>query len=386
MTRIGVVHTSLNSLGGAEKLCIETIRSLKEVGFSVDLIVNKKTDIGKIKTVFGSFAYPDREIVIHPSVPWRTIYSRFVQWFLRDFLYVSKLRGNYDLMINTKPLLPITFADVMYMHFFSFPGSLEVYYEKYKNALMKVYKIPHDVMIGLSAETFNKSKFKPIVMTNSHFSKQVIMEHLDVKPIVVYPPVNVEKYLPLSKHKERRNFILTISRIEEGKGLDIIPEIAKKVSGAKFVIIGSVSSGVYFYHLCKLIRNMGVADKITIIPNANENVKKALLAQAKIFLHPMKYEHFGIAIVEAMAAGLVPLVNKTGGPWTDILDYKQGVYGYAFEEVDSCGTFIAEILKDNNLRREVAERAIERSRYFNDKTFRNKLIDVVERLLNRNLN
>jgi glycosyltransferase involved in cell wall biosynthesis len=382
MARIGIVHTSLNSLGGAEKLCIETIQSLKEAGYSVDLIVTQKTNPKRIKAIFGTFTYPDKEIVVQPSVRTYTIYSRFIQWLFRDFLCVSQLRNNYDLTINTKPLLPITFTDIMYMHFFSFPGSLEVYLERYKNTLMRIYKFPHDVIIKLSAEIFNNLKFKPVVLTNSRFSKQVIMEHLNITPSVLYPPVDVEKYLPLSNSKKRRNIILTISRIEEGKGLDIIPKLAKRVPNAKFIIIGSLSSDNYFRYFYKMIRNMGVADKIKIIPNASENIKAKILSKAKIFLHPMKYEHFGIAIVEAMASGLVPLVSKTGGPWTDIFNCKQGVYGYAYEEFDSCENFIIGLLKDNNLRREIMERAVKRSLNFSSKTFRGKLIDVVRKMLN----
>jgi glycosyltransferase involved in cell wall biosynthesis len=43
-----------------------------------------------------------------------------------------------------------------------------------------------------------------------------------------------------------------------------------------------------------------------------------LMSQASIYLHPPFAEHFGIAIAEAAAAGLVPVVYRDGGGWTDI--------------------------------------------------------------------
>ena len=43
-----------------------------------------------------------------------------------------------------------------------------------------------------------------------------------------------------------------------------------------------------------------------------------LMSQASIYLHPPHAEHFGIAIAEAAAAGLVPVVYRDGGGWTDI--------------------------------------------------------------------
>ncbi len=38
------------------------------------------------------------------------------------------------------------------------------------------------------------------------------------------------------------------------------------------------------------------------------------MRKSKVYFHPMVGEHFGISIVEAMAAGLVPVVSDVGGP------------------------------------------------------------------------
>ena len=42
-------------------------------------------------------------------------------------------------------------------------------------------------------------------------------------------------------------------------------------------------------------------------------MKLNLMSRAKICIHPMKYEHFGIAVVEAMAVGLISIVHKYSG-------------------------------------------------------------------------
>lgn len=207
------------------------------------------------------------------------------------------------------------------------------------------------------------------------------MKYLDVVPIVVYPPVDVEKYLPLSESKERKNIILTISRIEEGKGLDIIPQLAVRVSNAEFVIIGTLSSGRYLRYLYRMAKSLGVGDRVKIIPNASENVKKAFLSESKIFFHPMKYEHFGIAIVEAMAAGLVPLVSKTGGPWIDILDRKQGLYGYAYEDIDSCLSHVDRLIHDDKIRMNIVNHAVERSKIFSSRVYGERMKAIVAQIL-----
>jgi glycosyltransferase involved in cell wall biosynthesis len=46
------------------------------------------------------------------------------------------------------------------------------------------------------------------------------------------------------------------------------------------------------------------------------------MGRAKVGLHTMWNEHFGIGVVEYMAAGLIPVAHKSGGPLMDIVtDY-----------------------------------------------------------------
>ena len=49
------------------------------------------------------------------------------------------------------------------------------------------------------------------------FSKAMIKKWLGLNAIVLYPPVNIEKYLPLSRNKNRENIATTVDRIEKAK-------------------------------------------------------------------------------------------------------------------------------------------------------------------------
>jgi len=383
MARIGIVHTSLNSLGGAEKLCIETVSALKEAGHRVDLIANGKTNLKKVKEILGANVYFEKEIVVPLRSPISSIYSRFIDWFFRDAVTISHLKKNYDLLITTQPFLPITFTDVMYINdLMGFHKTLEFHYPKYRQGFWKFYKLPHETITKIFVKLFNTLEFKPLVLTNSRFTKQIIENYLNVKSFVVYPPVDVENYLPLSKNKNREDSVLTISRLEEGKGLELIPHVAEKVKNVRFVIIGSLASEQYFLHLHHVIRSLGVEDRIEIIPNASQKVKESFLSRAKIYLHPRKYEYFGIAVVEAMAAGLIPLVHKSGGPWIDILNQEEGVHGYSYEDINSCIDHINEIINDSS-KLEIVQNAVKRSKLFSSKTFRKNINSIVHRLLQR---
>jgi len=53
-----------------------------------------------------------------------------------------------------------------------------------------------------------------------------------------------------------------------------------------------------------------------------------MLRRVEMYLHQTRYGHFGIAVVEAMVAGLVPVVHRGGGPWTDIVELSKYRLGY----------------------------------------------------------
>ena len=38
------------------------------------------------------------------------------------------------------------------------------------------------------------------------------------------------------------------------------------------------------------------------------------MQESKVYFHPMTGEHFGMTVVEAMAAGLIPVVPNDSGP------------------------------------------------------------------------
>ena len=53
-----------------------------------------------------------------------------------------------------------------------------------------------------------------------------------------------------------------------------------------------------------------------------------MFAQSKVAIHTMKEEHFGISIVEMMAAGLVTIAHASGGPQHDIIGCMEDPVGF----------------------------------------------------------
>lgn len=65
---------------------------------------------------------------------------------------------------------------------------------------------------------------------------------------------------------------------------------------------------------------MQVEQEVTFLVNADFGEVSKVISRALIAVHTMKDEHFGISIVEMMAAGVITIADKSGGPLLDIIE------------------------------------------------------------------
>jgi glycosyltransferase involved in cell wall biosynthesis len=79
----------------------------------------------------------------------------------------------------------------------------------------------------------------------------------------------------------------------------------------------------------------------TTIFNPSKETYHKFLGEAKVYLHLMKGEHFGITIVEAMSAGCVPVVHDSGGP-REIVD---GEIGFRWKSIEDVPVLTREAMK-----------------------------------------
>ena len=106
--------------------------------------------------------------------------------------------------------------------------------------------------------------------------------------------------------------ILFMSRIEPKKGLDLLIPALESILGTgiefHFILAGSNPQDADYETQIKVqIYNSSLAKYTTITGFVSGDLKVELLTKADLFVLPSYYENFGIAVAEAMAAG-VPVV------------------------------------------------------------------------------
>lgn len=185
----------------------------------------------------------------------------------------------------------------------------------------------------------NKMKLFRIakIICNSKFTKKYIDNEYGVNSLVLYPPVDVAKFKP----KRKENIILFVGRfsqLKQAKNQDVLIKVFKRlvnagVTGWKLVLAGGVEIGAkeYLLYLQKSVGNY----PIEIIQSPDFETLVDLYGRSKIFWsavgfgvneerEPERVEHFGIVVVEAMAAKCLPIVFKAGGYKEIITDGENG--------------------------------------------------------------
>jgi len=377
--KIGVIHNSLNPAGGGERLCLKTIEALKEAGYKVVLATVEPTDWRKVERIIGEVTKPDSEVsLLKFKIQMFGIYMRLLTSFL-----ASKLRKQCDIILNTHgDVLPIE-ADIVYMHYPAFalleenPVNM-----KYSSSLFwRAYFIPYERTQRFLVKGFLNS----LILTNSIFSKKAIRKYTGKNAIIVYPPVDVENFAYAAKSDMRENLVVSCGRYSPEKNYEFILEVAEKLKDRpiRFIIVGSLSGRTSreYYKKLEKIRRAKKLKNVELLKNLDLSGLIELYGKAKIYLHAMIDEHFGISVVEAMAAGLVPVVHRSGGPWEDILKAQQGKHGFSYLTKKGAAQTIEDLIENEHARKEIVSRNMRYTYVFSSESYKKKILSIIEKLL-----
>lgn len=372
-----ITHISLNSAGGGELVCLSLIEALRSSGNQVTLVTVDRTDWMRLKKTFGRIILPNQQFYLFSRLSrnFETLSSALLVFFFWIELFLIRLFRRSHLMINTCGEKVNVIADIAYFNGIALRcAPLELETDAKRRCIVILY--------SLFSKIFDKF-YPSLVVVNSKFIKALIEECLKTPALVVYPPVNLREFCNIERKK--KNIAVTYSQYVPTQNLSYVPEIAGIAKQASFVIIGpsGSASNKTLQELRRTISHSSIDNRVTLLVNQPFQKYVELLSDAKIFLRTLKNEPFGMSVVEAMAAGCVPVVPRDGGPWFDILDQKQGEYGYSYRSVEEAANLIRMLLENDDLREEVSARAAKRAMAFDSSVFERKILRVVEEVYSR---
>jgi alpha-1,2-mannosyltransferase len=180
-----------------------------------------------------------------------------------------------------------------------------------------------------------------LVMVNSSWTRSHISSLWRVprqRLHTLFPPCDTDTLKDLSLDR-RVPIIVSIGQFRpekdhmlQIKSLETLIRNFPKWKDAKLVMIGSCRGAEDEWRVNELqnfISSLGLHDSVEFVLNQPYSVVKEWLAKASIGIHTMWNEHFGIGVVEMMAAGLLVIAHNSGGPKQDILvPFKGKQIGY----------------------------------------------------------
>ncbi len=334
-----VVHPYLDIYGGGERVCHNVIKTLIDHGQKVELLTFN-FDAGRYRDIVGEDL--SKDIIIHSLgkrievEPPFTIYKRH-----RNFVkLLKKFRDqlDYDYLFSTQsssPFEPVFLnkakKNIAYVHF----PEIHFDYDRSRTK-RKLYLWFFKRWVEQGIDKLD------MVFCNSNYTKEMIVRYWKSQgvtaPIVVYPPVNLDKFWSEKPLAARSRRVTYVARFISAKRHEIMKKLASDLPAYEFVSVGGLIDAEKAW-FSKFQENL--PPNYSLKTNLPGPELIGVLHDSRIYVHLMEGEHFGIAPVEGLASGCVTIVHNSGGMkefipdkfrWEIYADLKEKIVRYMEDE------------------------------------------------------
>jgi glycosyltransferase involved in cell wall biosynthesis len=186
------------------------------------------------------------------------------------------------------------------------------------------------------------------------------------KAVVLHNAIDVARFGAGRSRRRELGFdhthvvVGTVAQICYGKGIDIVLEAARRLvpeaGELRFVIIGRARSGedAFAARIRRLAEEVSLQDRVRFLGRRADIPD--LLASMDIFLLPTRDEAFGIALLEAMAAGLPVVASRVGGIPEIVCSDEVG-WLVPSDDPSAVTEALAALIRDRDLRMRLGEKA-----------------------------
>jgi len=210
-----------------------------------------------------------------------------------DLVHVHAIDFFFDFLALTRPVHRKRLIASTHGGFF---------HTKFASNLKKIY---FNSVTRLSARAYDR-----IVACSQHDAE--MFERVAAKNLVtIENGANLAKFGDAAA-KDHRRVMISFGRMAHHKRLDgllpLLRELRRSGEDWKLIIAGAAGE-VTPASLRDAAAALGVAEAFELVVGPTEAELRTLIGKASYFISPSEYEGFGIAAVEALSAGLVPLLS-----------------------------------------------------------------------------
>jgi alpha-1,3-mannosyltransferase len=189
-----------------------------------------------------------------------------------------------------------------------------------------------------------------------------LFSRISSRVICIPPGINLDEFKTIPRRPEKNTF-LYVGRISKNKRLDNLIEtfyhVSKEMPEARLYVVGEDWQGIQ-PQLKQLVTERGLEGNVSFEGAVSREELLGYFSRSEFFVSASEYEGFGISVVEAMAAGLVPIVNSIDA-FKELITNEEDGFLIDFSNPKKAADEILKITAERNSK--VAEKA--RIRAFN---------------------
>ncbi|MCR4335274.1 MAG: glycosyltransferase family 4 protein [archaeon] len=178
--------------------------------------------------------------------------------------------------------------------------------------------------------------------------------------ILVENGVNLERF---KSGKKKKNSFIFVGRFSSNKKIKLLFETFAEIKKSKkdfSLIIAGTDWENLFLEFKEKVNLLSLEENISFILNPSQEEIAQLYTSSEFFVSASQYEGFGLTLVEAMASGCIPIVQRNNG-FEKILKDKTDFFA-DFTDKKSSAKKIVNIMQKNNLN--IAKSVVDEAKKF----------------------
>ena len=206
-----------------------------------------------------------------------------------------------------------------------------------------------DILMGFIVRSARKA-----VCVSNYVAKRVSI--FRPRACVIVPNgVDLHKFTPTKQKDGKPRVLLSVSRLTPKNGLDLVIQALPLVRDIDFWVVGE---GDQRGALEGLAKKLGVAERVRFLGYVPHDRLNEYLHKAHAFIRVSRDEGFGIAYLEAMAAG-IPIISTGVGGIAEFAVYEKCAF-----EPESIANAIQQVVGNTTVSERLAREGLQKAKEF----------------------